>query len=185
MVVSTCYNQRLARRLQGLGIRWAKGASKILVLLIYGIFQHYLIFWWVECPRCHIQCSGQFIGPGGLCVPPEVAFATSSCYYQLLAFLSFSLSSFTSIAFDPLQGNYRGWNFVSPIFCHNLKNYEEEEKKGNFNSFTKNNRFWGAFSTFYDQRSLTDAWATPSPWRFVLNFSFWKQPWFLLKLLLF
>ena len=66
-------------------------------------------------------------GPGGLCAPPEVAFAM--CRWPLLLptfalffFLSFCLS-FTSFAFDPLWGNSRGWNLVSPNILAQLADF--------------------------------------------------------------
>ena len=52
-------------------------------------------------------------GPGGLRVPPEVAFAMRS--WPLLPLLPSCLSSLFSLrlAFDPLRGNSRVWKFVS------------------------------------------------------------------------
>ena len=45
------------------------------------------------------------IGPGGLRAPSEVAFSMRSWPLLLLTFVLFFSLSFTSIAFDSLQGN--------------------------------------------------------------------------------
>ena len=44
----------------------------------------------------------------------------------------------------------------------------KEKKLVIFIFLPKKNRFSGIFSTFYGQRSVTAAWATPSPWSNVI-----------------
>ena len=40
---------------------------------------------------------------------------------------------------------------------------------GNFYFFTKKSRFFGRFSAFYGQHSVTAAWATRSPWSIIIH----------------
>ena len=41
---------------------------------------------------------------------------------------------------------------------------KQNKKLGKFYFFKKKKMFFGRFSAFYGQRSVTAAWATPSPW---------------------
>ena len=96
--------------------------------------------------------SFSFLAQAALRAPPEVALhcVAGHCYYILSVFF-FSLS-FPYFAFDPLPGISRGWKFVSPdMACM--------QKKADFQVF---------FSSFYGQRSVTAAWATPSPWSIII-----------------
>ena len=94
------------------------------------------------------------ICPDGLCAPPEVAIIITNFFL------------FFSIAFDPLRGNSRGWKFVSPQYFGITRRYMQKNRGILFIFFTKKNRF----SSFYGQRLVMAAWATPSPWSIKILF---------------
>ena len=108
--------------------------------------------------NCHYpDINIKLLAQAALRAPPEVALqCVAGHYYHILSFFSSFFSSFfPSFAFDPLRG-------ISHV-------------RNNFSFFKKKRWFFGRFSDFYGQRSVTAAWATRSPWSIFLLFFFLLQ----------